>query len=63
MQLSHSQKHVRVVDELISWSIVPRKGFPDLARLRVAVGPLLRSWAEYRRPRLKPGAAVQWLSA
>lgn len=46
MQLSHSQKHVRVVDELISWSIVPRKGFPDLARLRVAVGPLQRSWAE-----------------
>jgi hypothetical protein len=43
MQLSHSQKHQRVVDGLISCNMVPRKGFPDLARLRVAVEAVQRS--------------------
>jgi len=34
MQLRHSQKHVRVVDELISWSIVPHASPLDLYSAR-----------------------------
>ncbi|KAH8638790.1 hypothetical protein IG631_06560 [Alternaria alternata] len=67
MQLSPSQKHVRVVDELISCNTCPRKGFLNLARLRVAVGAVHRSWADTLStggsPQTRRDAALQWLSA